>query len=262
MKGLSLSSILLSILILFSYTTTSLAHFGLLYPSEVVVTEQPESNIEILIAFCHPFEQNGMDMVRPESFGLFLHGKKYDLSGTLKQTEYLGHKAWRAEYQVKRPGDHIFFVIPTPYWEEMEGKYIQHVTKVIVNGYGLENDWSRPVGLPQEIVPLTRPYGIWTGNLFCGRVLFDGRPKAGVDVEIEHLNQKGARIIAPKETFITQVVQTDENGEFCYSIPFHGWWGFAALTEKENAMRHQGKDVPLERGAVIWVEAADPKAGD
>ena len=262
MKASISSSILFSISLLMVFPQSSYAHFGLILPSKIMVVNQQTPDIDILIAFCHPFEESGMDLDRPEAFGLFLHGRRYDLTKALQETIYLKHRAWKIRYSVKSPGDHIFFMIPAPYWEEMEGKYIQHITKVVVNGYGLEDSWKRPLGLPQEIVPLTRPYGLWTGNLFCGRVLFDGKAMADVDVEIEHLNRQGSRVIAPNALFKTQVIRTDQDGEFCYAIPARGWWGFSALTEQEKAMTHKGMRVPLERGAVIWVQAVNPAVRD
>lgn len=61
--------------------------------------------------------------------------------------------------------------------------FIVHFTKVCVNALGLEEGWDKPVGLETEIIPKTRPYGLWTGNVFTGQVLIKGKPAADVDVE-------------------------------------------------------------------------------
>lgn len=39
-----------------------------------------------------------------------------------------------------------------------------------MNALGLEEGWDSEIGLETEIVPLTRPYGLWTGNVFTGMV--------------------------------------------------------------------------------------------
>ncbi len=56
---------------------------------------------------------------------------------------------------------------------------------------------------------------------------------------------------------ITQVIKTDGNGVFTYAMPKAGWWGFAALTEDEKTMQHEGREYPVEIGAVIWVRTHD-----
>ena len=241
-----------------SFSTGAKAHFGLILPDDDILEDQSHAHIHIIAAFCHPFELSGMDLEMPQKFGLFLRGKEQDLTKKLKLTTFLKHKAWELSCSIKRPGDHIFYMIPKPYWEEMEGKYIQHITKVIVSAYGLENHWDRPVGLPAEIVPLSRPYGLWAGNSFCAKVLLDGKPAQGIEVEVERLNNTPPRLKAPKSAFITQVIRTNEQGDFCYTMPVSGWWGFSALTEEENALEHLGRPVPLEVGAVIWIKAATP----
>lgn len=249
----------LSIVTIILSSTTSFAHFGLILPSDDIIEGQSNQKLDIIVAFCHPFEQLGMELVKPQKFGVIISGKNQDLTSSLRKTKYLGHTAWNINYPIKRPGDHIFYMIPTPYWEETEGKYIQHITKVIVNAYGLEDSWDKPQGLPAEIVPLTRPYGLWTGNLFCGRVYYSGKPASHVQVEIGYLNNAKPKVQSPKDAYITQVVLTNADGEFCYSVPRAGWWGFSALHEIEAASERNGHPVPLEIGAVMWIKARDMK---
>ena len=248
--------ILLWAVLMISLSARGNAHFGLILPGKDIIEDQSDAHLTVIAAFCHPFELGGMDLALPNKFGVFVHNDNHTLKKDLKQTTFLGHRSWKLDYRIKRPGDHIFYMIPALYWEQMEGKYIQHVTKVIVNAYGLEDHWDKPVGLPAEIVPLTRPYGLWAGNTFCARVLFDGKPGVNVEVEIERLNNSSPRLKAPKGAFVTQVLKTNHQGEFCYTMPVSGWWGFSALLEKENALKHNGKPVPLEVGAVMWIRTA------
>jgi len=160
---------------------------------------------------------------------------------------------------VKRPGDHVFFVEPAPYWEPAEDKFIIHYTKVCVNALGLEQGWEKPLGLETEIVPLTRPYGLWTNNVFAGRVLLKGKPVPNARVEIEYLNEAAgeAGVRPPSQPFVMQIVKCDSNGVFMYAMPRAGWWGFAALSDAPWTIMKEGKRRKVEIGAVYWVRTVD-----
>jgi len=164
--------------------------------------------------------------------------------------------AYKTNYALKAPGDHIFYVEPKPYWEPAEESFIVHYTKVVVNSLGMEEGWDQEVGLKTEIVPLTRPYGLWTGNVFQGIVKVNGKPAPFTEVEVEYYNEDGS-VKAPADPMITQVIKADENGVFTYSIPKAGWWGFAALNTDDAALTHEGKEYPVEIGAVLWVKTYD-----
>ena len=118
------------------------------------------------------------------------------------------------------------------------------------------------MGLATEIIPKTRPYGLWTGNVFTGQVLVMGKPAVNVAVEIEYLNEsKGnpKKVQPPSDPFITQVVKTDANGLFTYAMPRAGWWGFSALSTADWTLKQDGADKPVEIGAVFWVHTTDMK---
>lgn len=236
--------------------TPALAHFQVILPGDTTVSQEGNRDVTLSLLFTHPFEQHPMDMENPVSFGVLVRGQKTDLLPTLREfAPAEGLKAWETTYEVRRPGDHIFFVEPVPYWEPAEGKYIIHYTKTVVNAFGMEEGWDEPAGLRAEVLPLTRPYGLWEGNVFQGKVVVDGKPVAGADVEVEYYNEGSTRQ-APADPFVTQVVRTDDSGVFTYAMPWAGWWGFAALTDAPETMKSpSGEDVPIELGAVIWVRA-------
>ncbi len=165
--------------------------------------------------------------------------------------------AWITQYKVIRPGLYEFVLEPQPYWEPAEDKFIMHYTKVMVPAYGVEDGWEIPAGLKTEIIPLTRPFGNYVGNIFRGKVVVDGKPAANVPVEVEYYNVD-KRVKAPNDIFITQVVMTDDQGTFSYSVPWEGWWGFAALSEADYKIKHEGVDKPVEIGAVLWTEFVTP----
>ena len=128
-----------------------------------------------------------------------------------------------------------------------------------MNALGLEEGWDEEVGLETEIVPLTRPYGFWTGNVFSGIVKVRGKSVPFAEVEVEYFNEKG-KIHPQAGPYITQVIKADENGVFTYCMPKAGWWAFAALNEASWRMKDpEGKSKSIEIGAVYWVRTRDMK---
>jgi cobalt/nickel transport protein len=228
------------------------AHFQYLVPSDDMVMQGEVTTLVLDLVFGHPFEGEYMEMVRPREFGVAVRGRKQDLLGTISSMSVEGRQAWRAEYRIRRPGDYLFWVEPAPYFEPAEDSFIVHYTKVVVHALGMEEGWDRELGLKTEIVPLTRPYGLWTGNVFQGVVKAFGQPVPYAEVEVEYFADGG--IEAPASPFITQVVRADANGVFTYACPREGWWAFAALTEDREKMTHtDGKKYPVEIGAVLWI---------
>jgi cobalt/nickel transport protein len=200
-----------------------------------------------------------MEMGAPKQFGVMLEGKKTSLLDSLKEIKVQGKRAYELLYKFKSPGDYIFFIEPAPYWEPAEQKMIVHYTKVIVDVLGAESGWDEMVGFPVEIEPLSRPYSLYTGNIFQGIVKKNGKPVPFAEVEVELYNKDKA-YEAPADVFVTQVIKADANGVFSYAIPKSGWWGFAALIDGDKKMKNpKGKEVDVELGAVIWVKVVDMK---
>jgi cobalt/nickel transport protein len=193
-----------------------------------------------------------MDMAKPRSFGVMSGGSRENLLGTLKPIRVMNKAAWSSQYTFRKPGVYIFYVDPEPYWEPAEDTFIIHYTKVVVPAFGDEEGWDKEVGQKIEIVPLTRPFGLYAGNVFQGIVKVDGKPLPYGEVEIEFYNRE-SKVEAPTEYMATQVVKTDGNGVFTYAAPRAGWWGFAALTTASFKLKKDGKDKPVEIGGVIWV---------
>lgn len=248
------SLFVLAFLLSLLWAASAFAHFQVILPDRNIVAQGESRTITLDLRFTHPFEGQLMNMASPLRFGVVARGETTDLLGTLAKVEHAGGLlSWKGTFDVTRPGDHIFFVEPEPYWEPAEGKYIVHLTKTVVNAFGMEEGWDEPAGLRAEILPLTRPYGLWAGNSFTGQVLVEGKPLAGAEVEVEFLNDNGA-VKAPADPFVTQVVKTDDRGIFSYTMPWGGWWGFAALAEApETKKAPDGTDAPIELGAVLWV---------
>jgi cobalt/nickel transport protein len=219
------------------FMATGEAHFQMLTPGTNIIGPSDSKSVNLDVVFCHPMEGSTMEMKMPVKFGVLIGGEeKKDLLPTLKKVEVGGHAAYKCEYRVGRPGDYVFFVEPAPYWEPAEEKLIIHYTKTVINVMGDETGWDAELGLPVEIVPLARPYGLWTGNIFR-----DGKVKA------------------PAAPYITQVVKTDGNGVFAYAMPREGWWGFAALCDGGKMKGPEGTEVEVEAGGLFWVFCKDMK---
>ncbi len=201
-------------------------------------------------------EGNGMQLAKP-AVKVFADGKAQALDSALQPVKVMEYDAWKLPFQFKKPGVYQFVMEPKPYWEPAEDCYIIHYTKTVVSAFGEEEGWDEPVGLKTEIVPLTRPFGNYAGNVFQGLVLLDGKPAPGTEVEIEYYNRDG-RYEAPNGALVTQVVKADGNGVFTYGVPFAGWWGFAALNTAEEKLDHEGTPKNVELGAVLWMEFSDP----
>jgi cobalt/nickel transport protein len=244
----------LVLLLLFSWN--AFAHFQYLIPSDDMVMQGESREIRIDLIFGHPFEGEYMQIEQPEMFNVRLRENDTNLLSSLKQQKVDGMNAFFSEFEIRRPGDYLFYVQPAPYFEPAEGRFIVHYTKTVVHAFGLEEGWDEEIGLKTEIIPLTRPYGIWTGNVFQGVVKAFGKPLPYAEVEVEYL--AGGTIQAPADPFITQVIKADQNGVFTYACPRAGWWGFAALSEDKERIKHSdGKMYPVEIGAVFWIRVHD-----
>lgn len=259
-------SLFAAVLVWLFFVPAAGAHFGAVIPTADIVSAADTLTIGLELKFIHPMELIYMEMEKPQKFGVFTRGKRYDLLDSLQEAkrECIDPKQnftyWLSDFTIKRPGDHTFYVVPQPYWEPAEDLFIIHYTKVTVAALGLQDSWDQPIGLETEIVPFSRPYGLWTGNLFSGQVLLNGQPVPFAEVEVEYLNEAadiGGYVKPPADPFITQVVKADSSGVFHYAMPRAGWWGFSALNEADWTLTHDGQQKSVEIGAVFWVRTRD-----
>lgn len=240
------------------------AHFLLAYTVDTMI-DRP-GDVLVKLIFWHPFE-NGhvMDLQPPRDFFVVHRGARTDLMDTLEPIRFQGATndaaAFKGSVPVKRSGDYVIVTVPEPYYEASEDIYIQQITKAYLNRNTLPTDWDQPVGLPVEILPLTKPYNVIAGSTFTGRVLANGEPVAGARVEIEYMAAEPDMETSAASAPVTSpppggalVALSDANGYFTFGVPRAGLWGFAALGAGPET-RHEGKD--LSQDAVIWIRAWD-----
>ncbi len=79
------------------------------------------------------------------------------------------------------PADAVRPLEPQPYWEPAEDKFIIRYSKVMVPVFGVDDGWDAPTGAKTEILPLTRPFGNYAGNVFRGQVILNGKPAPRYD---------------------------------------------------------------------------------
>jgi cobalt/nickel transport protein len=231
-KGTILACILFILLLA---TGPARGHFGMMIPSDSMILQGEDRTVTLALSFSHPFEGQGMEMDKPRTFGVLINGQRHNLLGV-----------------------YLFFMEPQPYWEPAEDTFIVHYTKTVVTAFGDDDGWDQEVGLKTEIIPLSKPFGLYTGNVFQGIVKLNGKSVPFAEVEVEYDNKDG-RFTAPTVYMITQTIKADKNGVFTYAVPKAGWWGFAALNPADFKLKHQGKDKDVELGAVIWVRFHDWK---
>ncbi|OMH34002.1 DUF4198 domain-containing protein [Motiliproteus sp. MSK22-1] len=241
------------------------AHFQMLYTPDLL--REKGGEISLKAPFTHPASSGHvMTVDKPQQFFQIRKGKKKDLIDQLVAGDWTSAEnkgpSYEASVKLRGLGDNVFVLQAAPYYEEAENKYIQQITKTIVNVGGLPTDWEAEVGLPAEIVPLTKPYAIYEHGSFSGIVKSEGKPVPYAEIEVEYINYlpdmkanafaKESTVTLPADAFTTITIYADATGTFTFGIPKAGQWGFGALNvgpEKE----YKGKE--LSQDAVIWVQA-------
>jgi cobalt/nickel transport protein len=252
------------------------AHFQMVYVDRSL--RAPGVPLDILLLFTHPASGGPMmAMEPPQSFFMIRQrgGDKPERIDLMPRLVGIGFAAegkaavpaYRASVpatQIRSLGDYVIVVEPEPHYEASEDKYIQQITKTIVNVGGVPSIWDKDVGLPAEIRPLGKPYANWRGGIFRGVVLSRGRPVPNAEIEVEYLNRRpdvtagtwaaGEHVRIPNPALAGLSIRADANGAFAIGLPRAGWWGIAALGAGP-VRTHKGK--PLSQDAVLWVEATD-----
>ncbi len=134
-----------------------------------------------------------------------------------------------------KKGDHYLCLISQEHYLPELNEVWQEFTKVPLH-VEEESSWDRPVGLKLEIIPLIRPYGLMSGQIFRGKLLYEDRPAPGVLIQITRYHGVFIpRNAIPRDAFgnpnyplMYLSVKTDENGYFSVSLNQPGWWLISA----------------------------------
>lgn len=238
------------------FSVTTQAHFLTLFPEQQVIDQGDDHTLNFPIYFTHPMSMGpSMDIIKPEAVGYVLNNKKTDLTETLTAEKYGGAAGWSLKFPLRRPGTYTFFANQQPYFDATEDVVITQYAKVVIDAFAAGGNWHPQLNTPVEIMPLIRPYALWSNSVFTGRVMVNSKPAAGVDVEVEYYNPQGVSV--PSDAYLTQQVVTNSLGEFTIALPKQGWWGMAALVEDDQPISLEGKSYPHERAGIIWVQVQD-----
>ena len=88
--------IIMSTVIAFS-TGSAMAHYGMLIPSDSMVMQNDNRTVNLTLSFSHPFEGEGMELIKPAVFGAMANGKKVNLLKTLQKTMVMGKTVYSRE---------------------------------------------------------------------------------------------------------------------------------------------------------------------
>ncbi|HIE28128.1 TPA: DUF4198 domain-containing protein, partial [Candidatus Poribacteria bacterium] len=139
----------------------------------------------------HPYEYIIFDSLKPNFYVVKPDGSKSEVKLKKIQMRDKETDKVRTAYEVKyKPtalGDFYLCLEAPPIFVEEEELFWRDYVKQPIHVMA-EKGWDRPVGLPLEMVPLTRPYGIEEGFVFKGQALYKGKPLANAHVEIEKFN--------------------------------------------------------------------------
>ncbi|WP_244404038.1 DUF4198 domain-containing protein [Pelagibacterium halotolerans] len=242
--------------------TPAMAHFQTLYTPDL--TPDAPADIRVKAIFWHPFIGGpNVDMPFPLEAYAINRGERIDLMPSLSQVTFAGPDnqalAFDLTVPVRRAGDYVTVLVGEAYFDEAAQLLIQPYVKMILNAGGLPSDWDVPVGLPAEIVPMTKPYNVMSGSTFSARVLRDGEPLPGHQVEIVYLNavpdmeanRSVSNGVVPPDGGVL-VATTDDNGVFTVGLPRAGYWGFGALAAGPAFVNED--HVHISQDAILWVE--------
>ena len=253
------------LLILLAAYPACAEYFAILRTDPPMIHDAKYKELNIAIAFGHPFAQTATDMDLVQMFAAIQYPVKEDgqilrreFLDTLKPAKYLKKTAWAGTIPLPGPGLYQLVLETRPYWEEAQGLFLQQFAQTLVPVQGCEHGWDIPVGLKLEILPMTRPFGLAAPALFTGRVLLDGKNLSDTPVRIEYLNEDKRTV--PNPYHQTQRVRTDERGVFSFVCPHPGWWGLAAVTKGDPLKGPDGQPKDTELAGVLWIYIDPPSA--
>ncbi len=235
-------------------TTICPAHYNMLLPQ--AASAKKGEPVALIYQWGHPFEHQLFDAPAPESLLVVMpDGKRVEWTKELKRTTVAtdGGKtvaSFRLDFTPDQRGDYLFLLKSAPIWLSEEEEFVQDSVKVVLH-VQVQKGWDVAAGLPLEIVPLTRPYGLQPGMVFQAEFWAEKKPLAGTLVEIEHYHSTRPPMLPPDEQ-ITRTAKTDPNGVVTCTLTETGWWCLTAQRDG-STRQHDGKEYPLRQRSTLWV---------
>ena len=242
---------------------SAFGHFHTIVPDSPNGYAVPGGEVACRYFWGHPYEMILFDAREPVVYAVAPSGarEKVAVRPTQTKDEETGElrKTFSLSYTPEEIGDTWLVLEAPPYPIEEEGEAVQDCVKQCVHVLA-EDGWDARLGLPIELVPLTRPYGLEPGFAFTVRAYLDGKPLADAACEIEKFN--GFHVTAemlPRDQFgnedvpmITRVAKTDANGYMTCTLDEPGWWVIAVMAES-GEVSVAGKAYPRVLRGCLWV---------
>ena len=246
----------------------ALAHSHVFRPLQEGCYAQPGELVKWQCFWGHPFEMLIDDAQPPKFFMFTPQRKKENLTAreiTLQDQESgQDRKAFEVEYTPAAAGDYFLCLESPLYFIPEEKEFWQDYVKEPLHVQAAEG-WDQAVGLPVEIIPLTRPYGWPAGSVFKGLVLVKNRPLSGSIIEVEKFNGFYVpRARLPKDRLgqensplITRVTKTDRRGYFICTLDSPGWWLISVYAPGGKKV-YEHKTYPVEMRGGFWIYVEPP----
>lgn len=240
------------------------ARFGLIMPDSSVVVQPDKKDLTLTLSLLDPYLGKAIPLEPLQTFSALRYkGDTIDRSehlSVLEETPAYGSTGWTTRIALPHDGVYHFIMQTKATWLPEQEEFVQHVAKVQVpvraTPEDMQDGWDKPAGLPFEIVPQSRPFGLCVGMLFTGQVLLDGKPVPGALMEATRLNPelKEGRRIPATPYHAVQMFKANEQGVFSFVCPTPGWWAFATSVTGDPLQSPDGKGLmPLETKTVFWV---------
>jgi len=226
--------------------------------------------LTLLYQWGHPFEHQLFDAPAPEQIMVVApDGSKIDLGKRMDKfsmatTEGNLVTAYRLAFTPEQRGDYLFILKSPPIWIAEDKEFLQDTVKVVLH-VQVQKGWDAVAGMPFEMMPLTRPYGLQPGMVFQGQIEAQAgkpeqgsKPGAGALVEIEHYHPTPPTTLPPDE-HITRTTKADPNGVVTCTLTEAGWWCLTAA-RAGGTKEHDGKDYPVRQRSTLWVFVDEPPA--
>jgi cobalt/nickel transport protein len=231
----------------------------------ILTIDKPSINrdetVTCTLRFGHPFEHQIFSAQKPIHVAVRLpDGTTADLTSKLQRIEKAtadGKEtiAFEWKYTPTQRGDFIFTVEASPVWMADENEYLHDCVKVDLH-VQTQIGWEAAAGLPLELVPLTRPYGLRAGMVYQSLVLSDeARLLPAALVEIERLNPAPPKELPPDE-HMTRTVRSDPAGVATTTLTEPGWWALTAVIDGGTRER-AGRTYPVRRRSTLWLFVDD-----
>ncbi|MFP8965433.1 DUF4198 domain-containing protein [Pokkaliibacter sp. CJK22405] len=228
-----------------------------LLPDRPILQDVMNRDVHVVVRLVQPSDQGSLlPLSTPEEVGVDVNSRRSILTSSIKADSDADTTSYSLDYRVNGPGDHIFYAISKPRWEQEAQRMVTEYAKVVVDAYGMGDGWDTLLGFPIEIQPLSRPYALWVGNVFEGIVLRQGEPVPYAELKVVYHNT--GNVVMPADSYFEQIIRADSTGTFTYGIPLAGWWGFSTTTLAEQPMKNpEGDRVNHEETATMWIHALD-----